>query len=141
MKLLRRLVPLFLCLLLTIAAPAEESHPVRPAEVVKWRVSADGKTRAKTVQLDENASMGLLRFEQGASVPPHRHRESTEMLYILSGGGRMIVAGQEFEVKAGDVVSIPPATEHSFTATWKGEAVQVYSPPGPEQRFLKWDEE
>jgi quercetin dioxygenase-like cupin family protein len=128
----------FVLLLLTIPVFAQ---PVKQADHTDWQVSPDGMVRAKTMHRDKNASMGLLRFTEGAQVPSHRHPDSTEQLTILSGTGVLTIEGKEYRVEAGSVISIPQGAEHSFTALSPGEAVQVYAPPGPEERFGKWETE
>lgn len=117
------------------------AQPVVETDETPWLVSADGKVGVKVLQQDKNASMSRLRFAEGAQVPSHRHPDSTELLTILSGSGVMTVDGREYRVKAGSVVCVPQGAEHSFEALSDGEAVQVYSPPGPEERFLKWKTE
>lgn len=117
------------------------AQPVRQQVDEGWRVAPNGLVKAKTLQRDENASMGLLRFSKGAKVPLHRHPHSTELLYIRSGTGSMTVDGKLYLIKPGSVVSVPQGAEHSFTADSDGDAVQVYSPPGPEERFKKWEAE
>lgn len=85
---------------------------------------------------DGAAYMGALTGNAGLAVPTHTHPGETEILYILEGGGTMMVAGSEYTVGPGHAIQIPPATEHSFTAGDDGvKAVQYYTPSGPEQRF------
>jgi mannose-6-phosphate isomerase-like protein (cupin superfamily) len=53
-----------------------------------------------------------------ATVPPgvtteaHYHRTSEEIYLFTAGTGRMIMAGEEAPVRAGDCVVIPPGAEH-----------------------------
>jgi mannose-6-phosphate isomerase-like protein (cupin superfamily) len=68
-------------------------------------------------------------------VPTHVHEASTELLYIRAGTGVMTVGSLEYPVTAGMAVQIPPGVEHGFTATSEIDALQFYSPSGPEQRF------
>jgi putative monooxygenase len=82
-------------------------------------------------------SASVLDLDAGAAIPKHVHDGSTELLYVVSGGGTMIVDGVELTVTPTSVVQIPPNTEHSFTAAEATRAIQVYAPPGPEQRFKK----
>jgi quercetin dioxygenase-like cupin family protein len=88
---------------------------------------------------DGAAYVGLLSAESGFQVPPHRHADETELLYVLQGGGTMTVAGQQLPVRRGTAVQIPPDVEHSFIVESKAPvlAVQFYTPSGPEQRFKK----
>ena len=60
---------------------------------------------------------------------------STELLYLLAGGGTMTVAGVDLAVTPTSAVQVPRNTPHAFTATSSVRAVQIYVPGGPEQRF------
>ncbi len=55
------------------------------------------------------------------------------MLYIESGGGMLALAGTNIAVTESSVVQVPPGTQHAFTGTLN--ALQIYTPAGPEQRF------
>ncbi len=86
-------------------------------------------------------SSSALSFISGNSkfrVKAHTHEDSDELLYILKGGGTLRLDGRNLALSPKMAVWIPKGVEHSFTAGEGGvEAVQVYSPGGPEQRFLK----
>ena len=120
-----------------------------PAKVSPfWALTADapsyeianGKAIATLVSQGTNY-MGLLIGKAGLKVPIHAHPKSTEMLYVLSGGGTMIIQGRRQTVSAGMVIQVPPGIQHGFEmaadAKEDFKAVQVYSPAGPEQRFKK----
>jgi quercetin dioxygenase-like cupin family protein len=91
---------------------------------------------ATTLLIEQGpASLGVLEADAGAVVPPHVHAKETEVLYLLAGGGTMTIAGVAIAVEPTAVIQIPAGVEHSFTATAATRALQLYSPPGPEQRF------
>ena len=79
----------------------------------------------------------ILELPAGAKVPEHVHASETEMLYVLEGSGTMTIAGQEIAVSPTSVIQIPPNTKHAFAASANVRALQIYTPPGPEQRFKK----
>lgn len=79
----------------------------------------------------------ILSLAAGANVAEHVHAKETEMLYILEGAGTMTIAGQAVAVTPTSVIQIPPNTKHAFTASANLRALQIYTPPGPEQRFKK----
>lgn len=84
-----------------------------------------------------SAAMSRLRGEAGFAVPEHVHEASDELLYVLSGGGTMRLDGRSVDVEPDMALWIPRGRRHSFTAGPEGiDAIQVYSPGGPEQRFL-----
>lgn len=91
---------------------------------------------ATTLLIEQGpASLGILEADAGAVVPPHVHAKETEVLYLLAGGGTMTIGGVAIAVEPTAVIQIPAGVEHSFTATAATRALQLYSPPGPEQRF------
>jgi quercetin dioxygenase-like cupin family protein len=89
------------------------------------------------VYKDAPLAASILQMPAGAKVPEHVHANETEMLYVLEGAGTMTIAGQDVAVTPTSVIQIPPNTKHSFTATAAVRSVQIYTPPGPEQRFKK----
>jgi mannose-6-phosphate isomerase-like protein (cupin superfamily) len=89
----------------------------------------------------EQTYLGSNTFLPGAHAPVHKHADSEELVYILSGQGTMPLGNRTLDVARGVAVRIPPGVEHSFrvAADEPMEVVQVYSPGGPEQRFRRWD--
>jgi mannose-6-phosphate isomerase-like protein (cupin superfamily) len=59
-----------------------------------------------------SASLTLLVLAPGAFVPPHRHPDSVEILYILEGTATMRVDGASFVLGPGDAAWIPMNVEH-----------------------------
>jgi quercetin dioxygenase-like cupin family protein len=79
----------------------------------------------------------ILTLGANAKVAEHVHAKETELLYVLDGSGTMTIDGQDVAVTPTSVIQIPPNTKHAFAATSAVRAVQIYTPPGPEQRFKK----
>jgi quercetin dioxygenase-like cupin family protein len=86
---------------------------------------------------DAAAAVTRLEFAAGAAVPPHQHEGAWELLYVVRGAGTLLAGDARLELKAEQAVAIPPGLKHAFTVTSPDgfEAVQLYAPPGPEQRF------
>ena len=76
-------------------------------------------------------SLAEARLPAGARSLPHRHARSEEIYHITAGHGRMMLAGDWFDIAPGDTVVIPPGTEHGLDNT--GDATLVVlcacSPP------------
>lgn len=92
------------------------------------------------------ASFGILFASKDAPVAPHVHDTSWEILAPLWADGtarRAAAAGatemSDIAVTDGTVVAIPKGTLHAWVPGGKKPllAVQIYLPPGPEQRFKK----
>ncbi len=88
-----------------------------------------------------DVAVGTLELRPGASVAEHSHDGSGEWLYVMRGEVELTTLGQTLVAKAGDVVHLPKGQKHSAkvpsTAKEPFVAVQLYSPAGPEQRFVK----
>lgn len=94
-----------------------------------------------------SSSLGLLSMRPLAAqpgpvrVPAHVHAAEWEALVILRGSGTMRLGAEGAErveaVAAGRFVTIPAGVRHAFEASEPVLAVQLYTPPGPEQRFRK----
>lgn len=100
---------------------------------------AGGKSTV-TMLTRGGAYMGILTGKPGLTVPEHVHAGSIEMLFVQKGGGWMTIDGRREKVRAGMAIQIPAGVKHAFAipADWvEGdfEAVQVYTPAGPEARF------
>lgn len=78
-------------------------------------------------------------FGPNANVAEHIHAKEWECLLALSGEGTLSTQEGPEKVGPGTLTCIPPNTRHSWTPSGKRPLVgiQVYTPPGPEQRFKK----
>jgi mannose-6-phosphate isomerase-like protein (cupin superfamily) len=100
------------------------------------RVLLDGRTAPGL----KEAAMTELVMLPGAEVPEHAHDASAELIYVIEGHAAMTMDGKPVEVRAGMAIYIPAGVKHSLRVDTKVEplrAVQVYTPGGPEQRFVK----
>lgn len=118
---------------------ASELPKKLPAVTVRAAATAKRYPRtggASTLLVEQGAaSVGVLEADAGAAMPAHVHAKETEVLYVLAGGGTMTVGGVAIAVDANAVIQIPAGVEHAFTASAATRALQIYTPPGPEQRF------
>lgn len=127
------------------AGPAELKDKKRPKAVPAPVQGAFTAPRpgvgTVTILVEESRTKGkalaasILDIQAGAAIPAHVHDASTELLYVLSGSGTMIVDGVTLPITPTTVVQVPAGIEHSFTATEATRVLQFYTPAGPEQRF------
>lgn len=116
--------------------PLVRAHSQAPSYVI-----AGGKGKVSMLFDLENApgggsSLAGITFAAGTAVPTHIHESSTEVIFIIEGGGTMTVDGVAREVARWDAIQVPPGVEHSFVAGAETvKAIQLYTPAGPEQRF------
>lgn len=80
----------------------------------------------------------LGRLEGTAAVAEHDHPASWEILAAVEANGTFVLDSTEGHLGARQIIVIAPGSKHA----WKPEpgsklvAIQMYSPPGPEQRFV-----
>src|SRR2546421_12609670 len=61
-----------------------------------------------------NQSLAEARLAPGASTREHFHPKAEEIYFITHGTGRIRIAGEIREVKAGDAIAIPPVQKHKL---------------------------
>jgi mannose-6-phosphate isomerase-like protein (cupin superfamily) len=78
-----------------------------------------------------NLSVTWLAVPAGAEQRLRSHAESEQVYVIVRGSGSMSVAGDTQRVGEGDLVLVPPATEHSVANDGDTElaCVSIQSPP------------
>ena len=78
-----------------------------------------------------NMSVAWLEIPGGAEQTLRSDEEAEQVYVVVRGAGSMSVAGDTQEVGLGDLILVPPATDHSI-ANYGEEAlacVSVQSPP------------
>jgi mannose-6-phosphate isomerase-like protein (cupin superfamily) len=118
------------------AAPEKTVVRANAAQKLEW---AGGKMSARLdVGTKISPELYLGRLEGTAAVAEHVHAAQWEVLVAVEAAGTFTLDGKEQRLGPRQVVFVPPNTKHS----WKPDpgsklvAVQMYSPPGPEQRFV-----
>jgi mannose-6-phosphate isomerase-like protein (cupin superfamily) len=133
------------------AAPGQKvSWTKRPAPVKSVELDKQpdlawggGAYHARLGFEDGSASLGSLMASKNAPVRQNVHDHEWEILAILSGDGTLArtVGGQEqaTPIAAGTFASIAPGVLHAYrpAGTSPLVAMQLFLPPGPEQRFKK----
>jgi mannose-6-phosphate isomerase-like protein (cupin superfamily) len=109
-----------------------------PHRVIEYRVrDADGRWRDRaelpapvrrlyeTEAPPERTCLRTIQFVHHALIPPqgrhvaelHVHPDAEEIVVVTRGEGLAIVSGETRDVRAEDVVYIPPGAEHEFRNT------------------------
>lgn len=102
-------------------APVEEWHRLRT------RVLMDAGELGS-----RNLSVTWLELPAGAEQTLRSHEEAEQAYIVVRGAGTMSVAGDTQQVSEGDLILVPPATEHSIANDGGGEelaCISVQSPP------------
>jgi mannose-6-phosphate isomerase-like protein (cupin superfamily) len=78
-----------------------------------------------------NLSVSWLTIPAGAEQTLRSQEESEQAYVVVRGHGSMSVAGDTQQVGEGDLILVPPATEHSVSNDGEDEfaCVSIQSPP------------
>ncbi|HJX32841.1 MAG TPA: cupin domain-containing protein [Solirubrobacterales bacterium] len=78
-----------------------------------------------------NMSVTWLEVPAGAEQTLRSHEEAEQVYVVVRGGGTMSVAGDTQRVGEGDLILVPPATDHSVANDGDGElaCLSIQSPP------------
>src|SRR6266516_5610823 len=78
-----------------------------------------------------NMSVTWLEIPAGAEQTLRSHEEAEQVYVVVRGAGTMSVAGDTQRVEEGDLILVPPATDHAIANDDGGElaCVSVQSPP------------
>ena len=85
----------------------------------------------KLIILTEKYMVKELYIKKGYMTSLHYHPRKDETMHIKYGLGHILISGERIKVKAGDVVRIPPNTEHQIVAE-NNLLLYEYSTPHPD---------
>ncbi|MGW2182869.1 cupin domain-containing protein [Streptomyces sp. NPDC001732] len=97
----------------------DETVVVRSAEA---ELIGKGGPVTNQLLVDSSATGGALStmrvtLGKGANgARPHHHGKSAEMFYVLDGTAQLLSGDQVVTAERGDVVVVPPGTQHAFAA-------------------------
>lgn len=100
-------------------APVTEWHKLRPHILMDA-----GELGSR------NVSVNWVEVPPGASEDMRSHEEAEQVYIVVRGGGTMSATGDTQELVEGDLVLIPPATDHSV-ANQGGETMALVSVQAP----------
>jgi quercetin dioxygenase-like cupin family protein len=96
-----------------------------PGRRFRWLVAED-RIQSKY------SSVCVIRVAPGDKVrPAHSHPQGEEVIYIISGSGRVLVEGEVAQVRAGSTVLFPQGAVHMLhnTGTEEMKVVCFFAPP------------
>ena len=74
----------------------------------------NGDSGVKYFMRGPKIDWGVWRFLSGESLGDHYHNEVEETFYFVKGAPKMIVNGEAFRIKPGDVVRLDPHDRHDI---------------------------
>lgn len=123
------------------ARPAETRAVVRGKDTKKLTFAKGQMNAWLDVDKTKSPELYLGRLEGTAPVAEHNHPTSWEILADVDGAGTFVLDGKEQRLGPKQIVVVPMGAKHQWKpdAGSKLVAIQMYSPPGPEQRFVALD--
>lgn len=117
--------------------PAASRGVIRSGAAERLTWAGGAMSAHLDVAADVSPELYLGRLEGTAPVAEHVHATSWEILCALEAQGTFTLAGKEQRLSGRSIVLVPPNTKHSWRPDpgTKLLGVQLYAPPGPEQRF------
>ena len=78
----------------------------------------------------KQVEMLIGEIERGKGALPHAHPGIEQVCYLLEGEAHVEVAGEKFEMKAGEACFFPADKQHLFIVTSdKAKVMVIYAPP------------
>lgn len=120
---------------------AEElNQPFAKGEINPYSKFFTGTTHLQRLVAQDdiwNSSIANVTFDAGARTNWHKH-SGGQILLVTAGEGRYQEKGKEIQIiKKGDVVKIPPDTEHWHGAAPDGEFAHISIEPNlPDNRKI-----
>jgi quercetin dioxygenase-like cupin family protein len=108
---------------------------VRPAELAAYAPA--NHTGTRNVRLIGPETVGARQLEvligeieRGKGALPHAHPGIEQVCYLLEGEAHVEVAGERFEMKAGEACFFPADALHLFIVTSaRARVMVIYAPP------------
>jgi len=107
------------------------SIPARFPRVSRACLGRVCSSSIKTTLGSRNVSVCWLEVPPGASEELRSHEEAEQVYVVVSGNGTMSATGDTQQLSVGDLVLIPPATDHAVANDGADPMalVSVQSPP------------
>ena len=117
---------------------AHDAGSVVPLADAERRVAPNGKAWVTILARGDNAFVGKLEMEPGATVPEHRD-PTEEYIHVIEGSGRMTIDGNDYAVEPGSTIYMPPDSLVQFVnGDTRLVALQVFAGPEPARKYDAW---
>ena len=73
------------------------------------------KNKRKALFMEGTMDSGVLFYEPGETMTPHKHSNLDEIFYVISGKGIITINGKIISIKENDVILSPHEESHGFT--------------------------
>jgi quercetin dioxygenase-like cupin family protein len=124
-----------------MTGPAIQIHE-RDTDLRGWDSAAKGEVKFRTL-IDAAGGpssalvQGIAEFPPAGTEAMHRH-DRPETAFVLSGGGALLLRGEERAVEPGDMLFVPAGLSHGWRAGEEGLRL-LWSFPGDRLDEVSYD--
>ena len=85
----------------------------------------------RVLETGKHTQIVIMSIPPGGEIGEEVHPDNDQALYLVAGGGKVILDGEEADYGAGDMVLVNAGTRHNFVNTGYEDMkiVTTYSPP------------
>jgi mannose-6-phosphate isomerase-like protein (cupin superfamily) len=96
-----------------------------------YKLSLANNNFRQVLFTNTHSQVVLMSLLPGEEIGMETHAAADQVLFFTHGVGKTVVAGEERELRAGDLVDVPAGTAHNFTNTGQEplKLFTVYAPP------------
>ena len=73
------------------------------------------KIKRKALFTEGTMDSGILFYEPGETMTPHKHSNLDEIFYVISGNGIINIDGKDIPINKNDVMLSPHDESHGFS--------------------------
>jgi mannose-6-phosphate isomerase-like protein (cupin superfamily) len=128
-------VPFFSALAASIKKPGSATIEKKLKKGFKINIEKDtleNNNFRKVLYTSEHCQLVLMSLLPKQEIGEETHKENDQFFRFESGTGKVIIDGNEYDVKNGDAVIIPVGSKHNIintSGTEKLKMYTIYSPP------------
>jgi mannose-6-phosphate isomerase-like protein (cupin superfamily) len=75
----------------------------------------------------KNSQLVLMSLLPGEDIGIEIHQENDQFFRFEAGQGKVVIDGNEYQVKDGDAVVVPAGSEHNIINTSSSESLKLYT--------------
>lgn len=85
----------------------------------------------QVLETGKHTQIVIMHIPAGGEIGEETHSENDQVLYLVSGQGKVYLNDEELEYNEGDIVLVPAGTKHNFVASddQPMKIITTYSPP------------
>ena len=119
-------------------AVATQDATVTHLESVDRRRAPGNRGEVAPLARGENAFVARLELAPLVEIPPHRD-PTEEYIYVIEGGGTILIDGKGHQLRPGSAVFMPANAEVSYANGPRPlVALQVFAGPAPSAKYDTW---